>query len=263
VLVEQYAIKLPKLRHQQLEQISNPQTLDNNQCEFMEIHYKMNDLLLPALITLTKKGNSRKKFVKLKDCLPICMLCIFGQAHRKPWHSKGSCGSIQKETDDAPGKCVSMDHFVSAQPDLVPQMSGCLTNFRICGATLFVNHFSDYAYVALMRDLSLEETLLAKTAFKRHASKGGITIHSYQADNGRFADSGFQQAIKEASKKITFCAVGAHHQNGIVEQQIKELTLILCTLLLHAKRHWPDYISTMMWPFALKEAAYHLNRLSL
>ena len=45
---EQYAIELPKFTHQQLEQISNPQTLDNNQCELMEIHYKMNHLPLPA-----------------------------------------------------------------------------------------------------------------------------------------------------------------------------------------------------------------------
>ena len=69
-----------------------------------------------------------------------------------------------------------------------------------------------------MRDLSLDETLLAKTAFERHANKGGVTISSYQADNGRFADSGFQQAIKDAHQKNSFCAVGAHHQNRIAEQ---------------------------------------------
>jgi hypothetical protein len=114
-----------------------------------------------------------------------------------------------------------------------------------------------------MRDLTLDETLLAKTAFERHANEGGVSIASYRADNGRFADAGFQKAIKEANQSITFCAVGAHHQNGIVERRIKELTLISRTLLLHAKRHWPDYITTMMWPFALKEAAYRLNRLSL
>jgi hypothetical protein len=62
---------------------------------------------------------------------------------------------------------------------------------------------------------------------------------------------------------ITYCAVRAHPQNGTVERQIKELILISRTLLLHAKQHWPNYISTMMWPFALKEAAYCLNRLSL
>jgi hypothetical protein len=101
--------------------------------------------------------------------------------------------------------------------------------------------------------------LLAKSAFERHANKGGISIASYRADNGCFADAGFQKAIKDANQSITFCAVGAHHQNGIVEQRIKELTLISWTLLLHAKQHWPDYITTMMWPFALKEAAYRLN----
>jgi hypothetical protein len=80
-----------------------------------------------------------------------------------------------------------MDTLVSAQPG---------TNLQIWGATVFIDYLSDYVYVALMRDLGLDKTLLAKTAFERHASKGGVTIHSYQADNGRFADSGFQQAIK-------------------------------------------------------------------
>ncbi len=78
VSVEQYAIELPKLTHQQLKQISNPQTLDNNQHELMEIHYKINHLPFPALITLAEKGNINRKFVKLKDHLPACMSCIFG-----------------------------------------------------------------------------------------------------------------------------------------------------------------------------------------
>ncbi len=59
ISVEQYAIELPKLMRQQLEQISNPQTLDNNQHELMEIHYKMNHLPLPALITLAEKGKNQ------------------------------------------------------------------------------------------------------------------------------------------------------------------------------------------------------------
>ena len=163
------------------------------------------------------------------------MSCIFGKAHRKPWRSKGSKGSIRKETDNAPGKCVSMDQLVSAQPALTPQMAGFLTNLRIWGATVFVDHLTDYVYVALMRDLGLDETLLVKSAFEQHANEGGISISSYRADNGRFADAGFQKAIKDANQSITFCAVGAHHQNGIVKRRIKELTLISRTLLLHAK----------------------------
>jgi hypothetical protein len=130
---------------------------------------------------------------------------------------------------------------------------------RIWAATIFVDHFSDYVYVALMRDLTLDETLLARTSFGRHANEGRVTINSYHADHGRFADAGFQQAVKNSNQKITYCAVGAHHQNGIVEWRIKELTLISCTLLLHAKQHWPNYITMMLWSFVLKEAAYRLN----
>ncbi len=219
----------------------------------------MNHLPLPAMITLAEKGKLNRKFAKIKHRLPVCMSCMFGTAHRKPWRSKGEKSLIRKETDDAPGKCVSIDQMISAQPGLIPQMAGFLTNCRIWAATIFVNHYSDYVYVSLMRDLTLDKTLLAKSSFEQHANEGGVTIDSYCADNGRFADSGFQQAIKDCNQKITYCTVGAHHQNGILEQRIKELTLISWMLLLHAKRHWPDYVTTMMWPFALKEAAYWLN----
>jgi hypothetical protein len=105
-----------------------------------------------------------------------------------------------------------MDQIVSAQPGLIPQIAWFLTYLRIWGATIFVDHFSDYVYVALMRDLTLDETLLAKASYERHASDGGITINLYQADNVSYADTGFQQAIKEANQTIAFCAVGPHHQ---------------------------------------------------
>ena len=62
---------------------------------------------------------------------------------------------------------------------------------------------------------------------------------------------------------VTFCGVGAHHQNAIVERKIKELTLRARTMLLHAHRYWPEYINTMLLPFALKCAAEQLNTLTV
>ena len=53
-----------------------------------------------------------------------------------------------------------MDQLVSAQPGLIPQMAGFLTNLRIWGATICVDHYSDYVYVALMQDLGLDKTHL-------------------------------------------------------------------------------------------------------
>ena len=96
-------------------------------------------------------------------------------------------------------------------------MTGFLTNMRIWGATVFIDHVSDYFYVALMCDLTLDKTLLAKISFEQHANAGGVQIKSYQADNGRFIDQGFRDSINECHQTITYCAVGAHHQNGIVE----------------------------------------------
>ena len=68
---------------------------------------------------------------------------------------------------------------------------------------------------------------------------------------------------KSKAQKITFCGVGAHHQNGVSENTIKHLTLSARTLLLHAQRHWPEYVTTMLWPFALLAAADRMNNLHI
>jgi hypothetical protein len=53
---------------------------------------EMNHLPILAMITLAKKGKLNRKFAKLKLRLPVCMSCMFGMAHCKPWHSKGEKG---------------------------------------------------------------------------------------------------------------------------------------------------------------------------
>ncbi len=41
-----------------------------------------------------------------------------------------------------------------------------------------------------MRNLTLEETPLAKRAYEHFAASVGVTILAYHADDGRFADKG-------------------------------------------------------------------------
>ena len=55
-----------------------------------------------------------------------------------------------------------------------------------------------------------------------------------------------------SNQTITFCGAGSRHQNGIAEQNIKDITLGARTLLLHANIMLPEYISTTLWPFAVK-----------
>ena len=70
--------------------------------------------------------------------------------------------STKKETDNNTGAGVSVDQFQSAQPVLVPQLSGKLTHVRIWVDQVMVGHFSDLTYAHLMRSAIQEETLSLK-----------------------------------------------------------------------------------------------------
>ncbi len=124
-----------------------------------------------------------------------------------------------------------------------------------------MDHHSNHVNLFLMWDLTLNKAILAKHAYDRFLSLLGVTSKAYHADNRYFADKGFQDDCTSCNKTITFCGVGRHHQNGIAEQKIKELTLGAETLLLHAKRMLLEYISTFLWPFTLKCCEDCLNNL--
>ena len=62
------------------------------------------------------------------------------------------------------------------------------------------------------------ETLIAKSSWEKFTSQSGHMVKHYHADNERFSDNGFIDAINEKYQKITFYGVGAHNQNGIVEK---------------------------------------------
>jgi len=49
----------------------------------------------------------------------------------------------------------------------------------------------------------------------------------------------------------------------VAERGIKELTLISRTILLYAPRHWPEMISTIIWPLALKATCERVNNPSI
>jgi len=106
------------------------------------------------------RGEIPKRLASLKGRCPICVACLFGQAHKRPWSSKSKQKHpICKPTDDAPGKRFLLDQMVSSQPGLIPQMSGSLTNLRIMGATVFVDHYSDHVYVSIEEMIKLSSVV--------------------------------------------------------------------------------------------------------
>ena len=97
-----------------------------------------------------------------------------------------------------------------------------------------MEHATDYTYGNLMRSLDLDETLGAKKYFEKLVSRSDKTVKRYHADNERYAKNGFMASLNANNQTITFCGVGAHHHNGIVEQRIWTVNKIARTIILHA-----------------------------
>jgi hypothetical protein len=112
----------------------------------------------------------------------------------------------------------------STTPGLVPQAKGKLTSKRYHYATVFADHYSDLTYVHLQENITSEETVQAKQSFERYARAHGVEIKHYHCDNGRFADKAFMSAVETANQTISFCGVGAHHQNGKAEKRIRDIS---------------------------------------
>ena len=245
---------------EEAQALAYPRVLSPSQQELMSWHHRLYHLPFWRMFQLASKGYLPKILLDCKEKPPLCVACQFGTAHRRPWRTKGKkAGSIRREEHKVPGDGVSIDQIVSAQPGLIPQMAGFLTSDRIWGATTFCDHVSDFVYVHLMRNFTLEETLLAKKAWEKLLAQADRKVKHYHADNGRFSDNGFLESVNNNDQKITFCGVGAHHQNGIIENKNKQLTLGARTLLLHGMRMWPQMIDTMFWPFAMKAFAARMD----
>jgi hypothetical protein len=71
----------------------------------------------------------------------------------------------------------------------------------------------------------------------------------------------FRKACESQGQKLTFCGVNAHFQNGIAERAIQDLSKSAQKQLLHARQCWPQAVSTALWPYALRHAAYLSNLL--
>ena len=229
--------------------------------EWMAIHYQLKHMPHSKMLKLMEAGHLDKKFSKINRLR--CPHCIIATQTRsrsryKPSKSQG-ISHIRKPSHNLPGACVSTDQLVSPVPGIIPQIKGKLMKAFYCGATIFVDHHSDYTYVHLMRDNFGASLLEAKSAFERLCGSFQVRVSAYHGDNGRYADAAFRQDILDNNQSLTFCGVGSHHQNGIAERRIRFLTELARTSILAAQIKWPGIITTSLWPFALKAAARTMN----
>ena len=121
--------------------LARPRNLSPLQQEFMSWHHRLYHLPYRILFWLASLSFLPKRLLECRNKPPLCVAYQFGQAHRRPWQTKGKkSGSIQIPEQTKPVDGVSVDQIVSAQPGLIPQMSGFLTNKRLWGATTFVDN---------------------------------------------------------------------------------------------------------------------------
>jgi hypothetical protein len=121
-------------------------------------------------------------------------------------------------------------------------------------ATIFVYHFSRMSYVHLQESLTSPDTVEAKEAFEAFVINMGVIIQHYHADNGRFADNGFMNAVKKQEQTIYIFGVNDHFLNGIAEKRIRDLQEQARTMLLHAKSRWPKVVYVHVWSYELRSA---------
>ena len=223
---------------------------NNPQAELLRWHYRLGHLSFKTIRAMAANGTLPKR---LLDCqVPKCSSCMYGKLHRKPWRTKIKKNVKPISSIEGPGDCISVDQLESRTPGFIAQMKGRLTKHRYECATVFVDHFSRLSYVYPMRSITAAETVEAKKHFERFCATHHVKVKHYHADNGRFAENLFMQAVRDAGQTISFCAAYAHFQNGIAEKMIRDLQEQARTQLLHAKARWPESISANLWPQALR-----------
>ena len=84
-------------------------------------------------------------------------------------------------------------------------------------------------------------------------------VYAYRADNRRFSEPLFKEAVQNCGHHIRYSGVGSHHKKEIVERRIKSLTLGSWILLLHATILWQEVVSSMMRPFSFKASCQRYN----
>jgi hypothetical protein len=80
-------------------------------------------------------------------------------------------------------------------------------------------------------------------------------------DNRIVAAANFQEHCKQQQRQFSFSGVGAKHQNGIAEWNIRREAQWAGTNMLHLATHWPAEAHKRHWPQAIDYAVWVFNPL--
>jgi hypothetical protein len=127
--------------------------------------------------------------------------------------------------------------------------------------TLFVNHASGKLFNFCQYSINVVETISSKCCIESLTQQEEISIKKYHADNGLFALNTFKEDCALLDQRCLFSDVGAHHQNGIAEQNIKTVAQWARPNMLHFSHHWPVKTNVHFWPQVIDYALWVFNHL--
>jgi hypothetical protein len=187
---------------------------------------------------------------------PVCATCQFGKAHKRS--HKTDTGHIGRQ-HQAPGDGVSSDGMEAGCPGKMLTTHGLPSTRRLKYCSFWIDHYSQFVYVTMHESKRAEELLRSKLEFEEYAARYGVNIKNIRADNGVYTAKVIKDSCLKRQQNLTFCAVGAHWQNGIAERFIGSIVQRARTILLHAMAKWPETVTEDMWSFAIRHMVHFHN----
>ena len=231
-----------------------PDNLMNMQCKLLCLHHHFGHQSMTTIQEWARTGYHGVPPDIAKYKIPLCRGCQFGAAKR---HShKQDKGSLSKSTEE-PGDFVSVDQMVAGTPSLIPFHAGS-KHWYNC-AMLWCDHTSWFLWSHLQESTNAVTTLKSKVSFKTFARQYNQHIKHIHSNNQIFNSKVFMQSVKNSDQSQSFCGVGAHWQNGVIECHIGIITTHAHMMLLHAMSYWPKIITSEFWSFAFMQAVNQHN----
>ena len=220
----------------------------------LHYHNKLDHMGFDAMRALARRGFLPKCIIRANAIK--CAACQAGKAHIK---AANKDGRLIKQTIINPGDLIHMDQAQSSTPGRPLTYSGRNNKQKVYFVTIFVDSISKKVFCEFQHSTGAKETVLAKQAMEREAATSGVKIKSFRADNGIFKSAEFRLELQDNAQNVTFCGVGAHHQNGIAERYIRTMVEKARTVLLNAHARWPDMIDMELWTFAFRHVVTKWN----
>ena len=194
-----------------------------------------------------------------------CSSCIQGGMERVPIkgnvHTKSPSqqGKLKRE-QLTPGQRIFSDQYVSSLPGKNFNGRGHLHSTRgFKGGTVFCDAASSYISIYHQQSFTGHETIESMIAFERESTEVGINIQGYNTDNGVYTAKTLIHKLQSNNQILRLSGVGAHHQNGVAENAISNISEKARVYMFHAALRWPDKFDKTLWPLAMNHAVHLHN----